>query len=201
MFESTRPCAVIVQIELQCQLIEGKMVNIENNNPLRYETAYEWLGGAPRVLELTTRFYDLMDLEHKFAALRSVHGASLDDARERLFMFLSGWLGGPQLYIQTHGHPRLRARHLPFKIGVTERDQWVACMAQAMREIGVPDDLYQRLIESFYNTADWMRNQHDEVEGAPQMPSQSGVFSPAVRVKLHQIVEAYGISSHNESNT
>ncbi|GHA68269.1 hypothetical protein GCM10009007_06200 [Formosimonas limnophila] len=168
-------------------------MNVEKNSPLQFETAYDWLGGEARVRELTTRFYDLMDLEQKFAALRAAHGVSLGEARERLFLFLSGWLGGPPLYMQTHGHPKLRARHLPFKIGVTERDQWVACMAQAMREIGVPDDLYQRLIESFYNTADWMRNQPDSVEGAPQMPSPAGVYQPQVKQKLHQITEAYGV--------
>ena len=82
---------------------------------------------------------------------------------------------------------------MPFKIGVTERDQWVACMAQAMREIRVPDDLYQRLLESFYNTAEWMRNQPDAQAGPPQMPAQSGTFTPQVRQKLHQITEQYGV--------
>ena len=168
-------------------------MNIEQNNPMRYETAYDWLGGEARVRELTTRFYDLMDLEGKYAELRAAHGDSLSESRERLFMFLSGWLGGPPLYMQTHGHPKLRARHLPFKIGVTERNQWVACMAQAMREIRVPDDLYQRLLESFYNTAEWMRNQPDAQAGPPQMPAQSGTFTPQVRQKLHQITEQYGV--------
>ena len=69
-----------------------------------------------------------------------------------------GWLGGPQHYIERFGHPRLRARHLPFKIGLAERDQWVACMDQAMGETGVPDALRARLRESFMGTADWMRN-------------------------------------------
>ncbi len=171
---------------------------IEQNSPLKYETAYEWLGGAPRVRELSTRFYDLMDLEPKYATLRAAHGADLIEAREKLYLFLTGWLGGPQLYIEKHGHPRLRQRHMPFKIGVIERDQWVACMAQAMREIQVPDDLYARLIESFYNTAEWMRNQHDAVEGVPQMPQQSGISSPAVKQKLHQITEQYGVESGHE---
>ena len=96
-------------------------------------------------------------------------------------------------YIEKHGHPKLRARHLPFKIGVTERDQWVACMAQAMREIGVPDALYERLLPSFYNTADWMRNQDDAVEGMPQMPTPQGIFSPEKKQKLHAITEQYGV--------
>ena len=78
--------------------------------------------------------------------------------REKLFEFLSGWLGGPDYYVQQHGHPRLRARHLPFAIGIQERNQWVACMDQAMRETGLDPELRERLRNSFFQTADWMRN-------------------------------------------
>jgi hemoglobin len=73
-------------------------------------------------------------------------------------MFLSGWLGGPNLYIERHGHPRLRGRHLPFAIGVAERDQWLACMDQAMGECAVPAGLRERLAQAFFQTADSMRN-------------------------------------------
>jgi hemoglobin len=82
----------------------------------------------------------------------------LDTARDKLYWFLSGWLGGPNLYIEQFGHPRLRARHMPFSIGIQERDQWVACMAQAMNELKVDPDLANRLNQSFLQTADWMRN-------------------------------------------
>jgi len=75
-----------------------------------------------------------------------------------LFMFLCGWLGGPNYYVEQHGHPRLRMRHMPFAIGIKERDQWVACMDQAMGETGVPEGLRTRLNNSFFQTADWMRN-------------------------------------------
>jgi hemoglobin len=120
--------------------------------------AFEWIGGEARVKALVERFYDLMDLEPGYAALRKVHGSDLHNAREKLFMFLCGWLGGPQHYTERFGHPRLRARHMPFVIGILERDQWLACMDQAMGEVGVPDDLRARLRESFFQTADWMRN-------------------------------------------
>lgn len=122
-------------------------------------TAYEWLGGEGRVRALVDRFYDLMDLEPGYAELRAVHGETLESARDKLFWFLSGWLGGPDLYIERFGHPRLRARHMPFRIGIRERDQWLACMAQAMREVEVDPELAARLETSFYQTADWMRNQ------------------------------------------
>jgi hemoglobin len=76
-------------------------------------------------------------------------------------MFLSGWLGGPPLYMQKHGHPMLRARHLPFAIGTPERDQWMACMTLAMEETGVEEKLLKRLVQSFFQTADFMRNRED----------------------------------------
>jgi len=119
---------------------------------------YEWLGGDAAVRALVDRFYDLMDLESGYAELRVAHGPDLHDARDKLYWFLSGWLGGPNLYIERFGHPRLRARHLPFSIGIIERDQWLACMNQAMLETGVDPELQARLQHSFFQTADWMRN-------------------------------------------
>jgi hemoglobin len=73
-------------------------------------------------------------------------------------MFLSGWLGGPGLYVEKFGHPMLRARHLPFSIGVEERDAWLACMLQAMEDKGVEENLRASLLRAFFGTADWMRN-------------------------------------------
>ncbi|MGE5097767.1 MAG: group II truncated hemoglobin [Betaproteobacteria bacterium] len=121
-------------------------------------TPYEMLGGDAKVRELVDRFYDLMDFEPGYRELRAVHGSTLDSAREKLYMFLSGWLGGPALYTDRYGHPMLRARHLPFAIGELERDQWMACMVQAMEEVEVPQELREPLEEALRRTADWMRN-------------------------------------------
>jgi len=121
-------------------------------------TPFDWIGGEPKVEALVERFYDLMDLEPAYAQLRAVHGTSLDNARQRLFWFLCGWLGGPQHYTDRFGHPMLRARHLPFAIGDLERDQWMACMRQAMEETHVPQQLRVALGDAFQKTADWMRN-------------------------------------------
>ena len=126
--------------------------------PADSASAYDWIGGEPQVRALVERFYDLMDLEPGYRELRAAHGSDLSSARQKLFWFLSGWLGGPQHYIERYGHPRLRARHMPFKIGQIERDQWLACMDQSMGEIGVNEALRARLRESFHQTADWMRN-------------------------------------------
>ena len=119
---------------------------------------FERIGGEAAVRALVDRFYDLMDLDPAFAELRALHPTTLDGSRDKLFWFLCGWLGGPSHYTDRFGHPMLRARHLPFSIGVRERDQWLACMQQAMRELQIEPALAQRLAESFFGTADWMRN-------------------------------------------
>jgi hemoglobin len=121
-------------------------------------TPFEWIGGEDVVRAMTERFYDLMELEPVYTDLRAAHGADLSNARQRLFWFLCGWLGGPNYYTDRFGHPMLRARHLPFEIGIKERDQWLACMTQAMQETKVPQALRERLEQSFFQTADWMRN-------------------------------------------
>lgn len=131
-------------------------MNIEENPP--FETPFEWIGGESKVRQLVDRFYDLMDLEPQYALLRASHGSTLEDARDKLFWFLCGWLGGPQHYQERFGHPRLRMRHMPFSIGIAERDQWLACMDQAMTEVGLDSALQTRLQQSFFQTADWMRN-------------------------------------------
>jgi hemoglobin len=122
------------------------------------DTPYAMLGGESRLRELVDRFYDLMDLELVYADIRRLHAPDLAHARDKLFWFLSGWLGGPDLYIERFGHPQLRARHLRIAIGVRERDQWMACVNQAMVETGVQENLRLQLVQAFFQTADWMRN-------------------------------------------
>ena len=134
-------------------------MQIQDKPPV--DSPFEWIGGEPAVQALVDRFYDLMDLEPAYAQLRSVHGNTLDNARQRLFWFLCGWLGGPQHYTDRFGHPMLRARHLPYAIGTSERDQWLRAMAWAMEDTGIEESLRVRLMESFYQTADWMRNKAD----------------------------------------
>jgi len=130
-------------------------------------TAYELIGGEKGVRELVNRFYDIMDELEEVKGLRDMHAKSLKGSREKLFLFLSGWLGGPDLYVRQYGHPRLRARHMPFSIGVTERDQWMHCMNRAMEETGMDEHLRKILGEALWKTADFMRNRPElvQVEG------------------------------------
>ncbi len=130
----------------------------DDTQPTGAPTPFDWIGGETVVKALCDRFYDLMELEPNYAALRSVHGTDLTQAREKLFWFLCGWLGGPSHYTDRFGHPRLRMRHMPFAIGIRERDQWLSCMDQAMRETEIDTELRERLKASFFQTADWMRN-------------------------------------------
>ena len=122
---------------------------------------YERMGGEAPVRRLVDRFYDRMETLPEFAELRALHQENLGNARQNLFEFLSGWLGGPPLYITRHGHPRLRARHLPFSIGVTERDQWLRCMELAVEEVVEEPAFRAQLMNAFAGVADHMRNRPD----------------------------------------
>ena len=122
------------------------------------QSIYEAIGGIDKVEELVDRFYDLMVLEVNFGELRAMHPLDLSNSREKLKFFLTGWMGGPDIYSPKYGHPMLRARHLPFKIGMKERNQWLACMYQALADCGIEGNIAKQLEESFFNTADWMRN-------------------------------------------
>jgi len=121
-------------------------------------TPYDRIGGAVAVRQLVTRFYDLMSELPEARDVRAMHPTDLASSREKLFEFLSGWLGGPQLYMQRRGHPRLRARHLPFRVDVAARDAWMLCMRQALDECTQDELLKQQLHGSFARLADHMRN-------------------------------------------
>ena len=121
-------------------------------------TTYELIGGDAGVAQLCDKFYELMATVPQFAELRSMHPEDLKGSRDKLYMFLSGWMGGPDLFVEKFGHPRLRGRHMPFAIGVKERDQWVACMLLAMEDVGIEEGVRTKLLQNFFHTADFMRN-------------------------------------------
>jgi hemoglobin len=120
---------------------------------------YELLGGETGIRKLVDRFYDLVDTSPEAAQIRSLLPKSLERPREKLFMFLSGWSGGPQLYIGKYGHPRLRMRHMPFPIGEIERDQWVWCMHKALDEMDMPEPVRVYLKSHFLDAANFLQNQ------------------------------------------
>jgi hemoglobin len=119
---------------------------------------YERLGGDAAVRALVGRFYDLMDALPEARTVRDMHPADLTLSREKLYEFLSGWLGGPALYVEKHGHPRLRARHLHVRIGPAERDQWMLCMRGALAETVADARLRRELEQAIGRVAEHMRN-------------------------------------------
>lgn len=121
-------------------------------------TPYEQIGGEPAVRALVKRFYELMDALPEAWDVRRMHAEDLSGSEEKLFLFLSGWFGGPNLYVERFGPPFLRARHLPFSIGAAERDQWMLCMQQALEELVGDSALRGSLLQSFTALADHMRN-------------------------------------------
>ena len=127
-------------------------------NPGPEVTPYQIIGGDATVRALIDRFYDVMDTAPEYYVIRKLHPADLSGSRDKLYLFLSGWLGGPPLYADKYGHPMLRARHLPFAIGAAERDAWIACMRQALESTVDDEKLRDWLLEQLYKPADWMRN-------------------------------------------
>ncbi|MBW8315319.1 MAG: group II truncated hemoglobin [Hydrogenophaga sp.] len=124
-------------------------------------TPYEALGGAEGLHRLVDRFYELMDELPEAYAARRIHPESLAGANEALFEFLSGWFGGPPLYTEKKGHPRLRMRHVPYAIGPTERDEWMLCMRTALTEQVADEHLRVGLLNAFTQMADHMVNTGD----------------------------------------
>jgi hemoglobin len=125
---------------------------------LKNLTHYERIGGEEKIRALVQRFYQLMDELPEAYGIRKLHQEDLRGATDKLFKFLSGWMGGPQLYVEQYGHPMLRARHLPFSIGNAERDQWLLCMNQALSEVVEDAALRKELSAALAKVADHMRN-------------------------------------------
>ena len=122
-------------------------------------TLYERIGGEAAIRRLVQRFYHHMDQLSEAKVIRDMHARDLHDAEEKLFMFFSGWMGGPDLYIERYGHPRLRMRHMPFAIDESARDQWMLCMRHALEDVVDDQVLRDELTAALYGVADFMRNQ------------------------------------------
>lgn len=121
-------------------------------------TPYAQLGGEAGVRSLVHRFYALMDELPEAYAVRQLHPESLAGSETSLFEFLSGWFGGPSLYIAKKGHPRLRMRHAPYAVSSSVRDEWMLCMTMALTEQVTDAQLRDRLIHNFAQMADHLIN-------------------------------------------
>ena len=121
-------------------------------------TPYELLGGEAGVRRLVNRFYELMDELPEAYEVRRLHPESLDNSAQNLFEYLSGWFGGPAMYTDKKGHPRMRMRHAPYAVTPSAKNEWMLCMTQALTE-QVPDPAFRdHLIATFAGLADHMVN-------------------------------------------
>jgi hemoglobin len=125
--------------------------------PPEARTPYEQIGGAEVVRRITERFYDIMSDSPEAGAIRAMHAGDLAPMRQKLFEFMSGWLGGPNLYFARSDRKCMGAAHGPYVIGENERDQWLACMRRAMRDAGVDPTLRERIDAALFRIADMLR--------------------------------------------
>lgn len=123
------------------------------------KSLYIEIGGEIVLRQISKKFYEIMDQWPEAKVVKDMHPKDLSSSEEKLFMFLTGWLGGPQLYLEKFGHPMLRARHLPFKIGKSERDVWILCMTRSFDECGIQEPIRSELLHSLLKLANHMRNQ------------------------------------------
>ena len=122
------------------------------------QTPYQMIGGGAMLRRIVDRFYDLMDSEPEAAGIRAMHAADLGPMRERLFEYLSGWLGGPPVYFMRADAKCIVSAHRPFAIGAAERDAWMLCMRKALRDCGVPEDMRTLLDKPLMRMAEAFRN-------------------------------------------
>ena len=143
-----------------------KAINLKEQLAMNTITPYDVIGGEQAIISLVERFYFYMDILPEAQGIRAMHQPNLDSAKTKLFKFLSGWLGGPNLFIEEFGHPMLRARHLPFAIGESERDQWMLCMNKALAELTMDPRLKTNLHNALQHLATHMINQEPDQESA-----------------------------------
>ena len=123
-------------------------------------TMYDWIGGEQGLRKLVDRFYHLMDTEEQAKTIRAMHKDDLSDIRSGLFEYLSGWLGGPPLFIMKHGSPCISTQHRPFVIDQQASDAWMFCMKKAMLDVGIDKQYQEMLTPAFQRMCNTLINAH-----------------------------------------
>jgi hemoglobin len=150
------------------------------------ESIYIRLGGEPVLRKFVDKLYGFMDVMPEVGHIRNMHSDDLSDTRDRVFMFLSGMLGGPPLYMEAFGHPRLRRRHMHFEIGNEERDQWLLCAGRAADQLDVSASLADELMAELGAMANHLRNKDDSVQsGQPCITNNTGSNAVVDRCNGH----------------
>ena len=120
------------------------------------QTPYERLGGEAGVRKLVHRFYELMDELPEAYQVRKLHPDSLAVSEQNLFEYLSGWFGGPTMYTDKKGHPRMRQRHAPYAVTPEAKDEWMLCMKQSLAETVADEPFRTQLQANVQALADHM---------------------------------------------
>ena len=136
-------------------------------NMLETLTNYRRIGGQPAIDRLVDAFYNRMDAMPEASTIRAMHQRDLTVTKEVLKRYLAEWLGGPTLYSQDRGHPRLRMRHMRLDIGPAERDAWMLCMHDALNEVVTEPAMRTLLRNAFLKLADWVRNDPENPHDKP----------------------------------
>jgi hemoglobin len=138
----------------------------EEKQTTNEDTLYARIGGEAGVRQLVTLFSDNMEVSAEAKHVLSLHPADLTSSRLKLFQYFSGWFGGPPLYTDLYGHPRLRARHIHVPVTIADRDAWLKCLYLALETMSLPSDVHQDLLEKIVPMADHMRNVEEEPEAS-----------------------------------
>ncbi|MBV1919561.1 MAG: group II truncated hemoglobin [Pseudomonadales bacterium] len=127
-----------------------------HNSDKKINTPYYLLGGEQAIRNLCDTFYSVMDSSPETQTIRAMHGKDLSKISQRLFEYLSSWLGGPDLYVEKYGSMCISQAHAPYVIGEAERDQWLLCMDETLIKINAPDDVKSMLKQPFYQVANML---------------------------------------------
>ncbi len=148
-------------------IVTGQGIVMEERDGYE-KKAFDLLGGINGVKDLANCFYDLMEELPDAQKIRDMHPVNLEATRENLALFLSGWLGGPQLYNEKFGSANLAGIHVHFDIGFAERDMWLNCMDAALKKQPIEKELQAYLIERFRIPAEKIRiTCNQQVKGLP----------------------------------
>ncbi len=122
-------------------------------------TTFQKIGGQKVIDKLVDDFYEIMESDPRAKNCLATHeGRDLRVAAQKLKAFLCGWTGGPQIYLKTYGHPRLRMRHFPFSIGEEESQEWLYCMKEALKKSSIQNDHQIELINAFQGLTELIKN-------------------------------------------
>lgn len=138
-------------------------MNQQNTSDMQSQSIYSLIGGEDVVYRLVNIFYDIIETHPEGHKLHVLHlrGNGIPHSRVEQFNFLSGFLGGPKLYVEKHGHSNVRLMHEHVEIDSEAKDIWLRCMSMAIDEIGIAPTVKDKLMNNFTTIANLLVNRAD----------------------------------------